>query len=125
VGDEVEGEVLGLAGFECQKCTPGSKVKKCPLDTRRGDSRKVAIDYHHPTQPEDVITFCPGLAEAECKGLTADVYHIAEVEARGGPGVWYGKPPSQLPEALMTFYGEVEGAIERFRAEASAARGKR
>jgi hypothetical protein len=125
VGDEVEGEVLGLAGYECQKCVPGSKVRKCPLDGRQGEGRRVVIDYHFPTRPEDVITFCPGLAAAECKSLTGDVYHMAEVEARGGPGVYYGQAPGLLPEALMGFYGEVEGALDRFRAEAQAARGRK
>jgi hypothetical protein len=60
---------------------------------------------------------------ARLGSLWGEVAQLVEVHEKGGPAAWYGIAPARLPERLLTLYGLVEGAIDRFTAEVRASPG--
>lgn len=127
MGGEVDGDVIGLAGFDCGRCSDGDKRERgCHLDGRRLVSARqggVVVDYHVPPRPEDTILCCPASVPG-IHELQRDVYDLAAVKEAGGLYQYYGRPVGDLPESLVSWFNESSDAIERLAAEVRAA-GKR
>ena len=123
----MDGDVVGLAGFDCGRCSDGDKRDRgCHLDGRRlVATRKggALVDYHLPPRDADTIHFCPA-SVPDVLSLQRDVYDLATVKEAGGLYQYYGRPVGDLPEALVSWFNESSDAIERLAAEVRAA-GKR
>jgi hypothetical protein len=124
VGGEVDGEVVGLAGYDCGRCSAGDKLQRgCHLDGRRQIATRkggITIDYHQPPRPEDTIYCCPSSIPG-IHDLQRDVYALAEYRERGGLRDFFGLSLGELAEAMVDGYCVVDDACERLTAEVRAA----